>query len=62
MTLKPQIPKDLGIKIEVPIVAKWINIKERAKVEIEQSRTEIEINEAIVQLADRKIAKEKRKV
>ena len=53
--------KKNGVKIaESPEEQKWENIKNRATESIEQSRIEIEINEAIVKLAEEKL-KEMRK-
>jgi len=50
--------KKLGVKIaENPIEAKWESIKKRAIEGIEQSKIEIEINQAIVELAERKLKK-----
>jgi len=53
--------KKLGLKIaENPAEAKWETIRSRASEAIEQHKTEIEINSAIVRLADEKL-KELRK-
>ena len=55
-------PKDLGVKIVPPIVAKWTRIRDQAKTEIENNETQIEVNQAIVSLAEGHLSAEKQKV
>lgn len=48
--------KDLGLKIAVnPDEAFWIDLKERMLKQIESYKREIIVNEAVVELAEKKI-------
>lgn len=48
--------KELGLKIaENPKEAKWEGIKKQAEKSIEERKTEIEINKAIIELAEKKL-------
>ena len=55
-------PKDLGIKIGSKEEAFWTQTKDLAQKAMDQGQHEIIINEAILELAERKIKKEKEKV
>ncbi len=61
MTSKPQIPKDLGLKVGSKDEVFWTGIKEEAEKEILASKHTIIMDEALVELAKRKIAEEKEK-
>ena len=57
----PTAPKDLGLKIGTKDEAAWTLIKDKAEEEIEQSKREIIIDEAIIKIAEKIIAEEKSK-
>lgn len=53
--------KELGLKVAVnDEEAKWINIEKKAKEGIENNQTEIEINKAIMKLAEEKLKEMKK--
>ena len=58
----PNPPKDLGVKIGTPEEVFWTGIKEKAKEDIGRCKHEIEINEALIVLSEKKITTEKGKV
>jgi len=50
--------KNLDVKIGTKEESKWTKIKDRAEKNIEDAETEIEINEAIVMLAEERLKME----
>jgi len=51
----PKHPKDLGIKIVPKEVALWSKVKQEAEYLIKQSQESLEIQTAILELAEKKI-------
>lgn len=60
--MSQEMPKDLGIKIGTEKEALWTKVKKEAEQVLKQTKDIIIIQTAIVALAARKIAEEKRKV
>ena len=56
---KPEIPKDLGVKIGNEEEAFWTTIKNKCEKSIQDSEHEIEINRHIQKHAEIRIAEEK---
>lgn len=56
-----KVPKDLGIKIGSKMEVLWTNVKNEAKILIEQSENNLTIQKEMLKLADKKIIEEKRK-
>ena len=54
-------PKDLGIKIGTKEEIAWVDIRDGAIREMEQSKRMILIDEGIIRIAEERIAKEKKK-
>ena len=62
MTSKQQTePKDLGVKIGSKEEKFWTDIKDKAEGDILNNKHMIQINEAIIVLAEARIAEEKEK-
>lgn len=60
MEKKIEEPKDLGIKMGTPEEAFWTGIKDKTIGLIDQCKHEIIIQEEILKLAEKNIAKEKK--
>lgn len=54
-------PKDLGVKIGSPTQVLWTRVRDEAKNLIEQAKSNLIIQEAVLRLAERKITDEKNK-
>ncbi|KKL45502.1 hypothetical protein LCGC14_2355050 [marine sediment metagenome] len=61
MISKPQLPKDLGIKIGSKTEDAWTTIRDQAKADIEQNNIQNTINELIILKAGKIIKREKEK-
>ena len=61
MLEKKKQPEDLGIKIGSKKEALWTKVRDEAKILIEQSIGNLEIQKEILKLAERKIKKEHKK-
>ena len=61
MKLKPQIPKDLGIKIGSKQEVIWTKIKDIATTEIEEQQIGLILNAEIIKCAEKHIKKEQEK-
>jgi len=57
---RPEV-KDLGLKVETTEEKFWNDVKEKCKLNIDNSKHEIIIQEEILKLAEKKILLEKRK-
>ena len=54
-------PKDLGIKIGSKEESSWKNVLKQAEELVIKGKTDLEINEMIVKLSEKRIAEEKKK-
>ena len=57
--MNPKEPKDLGVKIASKVEALWSRVRNEAMDLLEQSNNNQLIQEAMLKLADEKIAEEK---
>ena len=53
-------PKDLGLKIGTPEEVFWTEVKKKMESDIESSKRNIVINTHVLELAEKKIAEEKK--
>ena len=58
---KPEIPKDLGVKVGTPLEVLWTNVKTQTEAEITQHENAIIINKELLKIAKDKILLEQRK-
>lgn len=52
----PEVPVDLGLKIGTKEEAFWTNVKTRTEIEIEGLGKALKLNEAILDMAEAKLA------
>ena len=61
MTKNLKGPKDLGVKIGTKAQVLWTKVAKEAEILIEQSEDNLIIQQAILGMAEKKIAEEKKK-
>ena len=59
--IEVDVPEDLGVKFGTPIEAAWTATKKEVEDSIIKMNMNLAINEAILKIADEKIAEEQKK-
>ena len=58
---KPEMPKDLGVKIGTPLEVLWTNVKTQTEALIKEAENNIIINKELLKIAKHRILLEQRR-
>ena len=59
--MKPEVPKDLGLKIGTPEEVFWTTVKDSVKKQISDSQAQIDMNKHMLPYVERRIKEEQRR-
>jgi len=58
---KPEIPKDLGVKVGTPLEVLWTEVKRQIEIVMKEAENTLIIQRENLKIADKKILEEKEK-
>ena len=57
----PTKPKDLGLKMGSPLMVFWTNVRDSAKITIEDAKNTLLLQTAVLDMAEEKVKEEEEK-